>query len=116
MPLHNSKNLKGDFAVNREQFLRWIDQIFATREEEIDCERLKELLPAYVDFEVANEDRTLTEASLAVVADHLCQCADCAAEHAAILAVARMVSEGALPEPETSLQQFEESAEEEAVA
>jgi len=102
--------------VNREQFLRWIDKIYTTREEEIDCERLKELLPAYVDFEVADGNQTPTDAPLALVAVHLSQCPDCAEEHAALLAVARMVSEGTLPEPEAIVQEFEATTDEEVVA
>jgi len=95
--------------LNREQFFNWLEQIYATREMEIDCARLQALLPAYVDFEIAGGD--LGEAHLASVRAHLAQCSACHDEYQGLLAVARLEAQGRLPEAEESLAQFEEEIE-----
>ena len=95
--------------MNREQFLNWLEQIYATREAEIDCERLQALLPAYVDSEIASGD--LGGARLAPVHAHIAQCPDCRDEYQSLLAVARLEAQGRLPQAEESLAQFEEKTE-----
>jgi len=104
--------------VDRNQFLHWLEQIYSTRDQEIDCEKLREFLPAYVDFEVTKSSQTPTGDRLELVAVHLAQCPDCAEEHAALFTVARMLADGNLPYAEKSLALFEEepTPESEAVA
>jgi predicted anti-sigma-YlaC factor YlaD len=99
----------GRTTLNPEQFLNWLEQIYATREAEIDCERLQALLPTYVDVEVAGGD--LGEARLVPVRAHLAQCPACHDEYQGLLAVARLEAQGRLPEAEESLAQFEEEIE-----
>ena len=94
--------------MNRTQFLHWLEQIYSTREVEIDCETLQEILPIYVDFELANNGRTPLGDRLAPVAVHLAQCPDCAEEHVALLTVARMLVDGSLPLAQKSLALFQE--------
>ncbi len=104
--------------MDRNQFLHWLEQIYSTRDQEIDCEKLREFLPAYVDFEVTKSSQTPTGDRLELVAVHLAQCPDCAEEHAALFTVARMLADGNLPYAEKSLALFEEepTPESEAVA
>ncbi len=94
--------------MDRTQFLHWLEQIYSTRDKEIDCKTIQELLPIYVDFELANNSRTPLGDRLAPVAVHLAQCPDCAEEHAALFTIARMLADGNLPQAEKSLALFEE--------
>lgn len=94
--------------MNREQFLHWLEQIYQTREAEIDCERLQALLPAVVDFEIGGEN--LPAERLAQVRAHLAHCPDCADEYEGLRTVARLEAQGRLPQVEESLAQFEAEA------
>jgi predicted anti-sigma-YlaC factor YlaD len=91
--------------LNQEQFLHWLNQVYSTREAELDCTQLQELLPAYVDFEVTGGKPP--EGFLAEVRAHLAQCPDCAEEYQGLLAVARLEAQGRLPEIEASLSGFD---------
>jgi hypothetical protein len=91
--------------LNREQFLHWLNQVYSTHEAEMDCTRLQELLPAFVDFEVMGEPPP--EGFMAEVRAHLAQCPDCAEEYEGLLAVTRLEAEGRLPEIEDSLSGFD---------
>ena len=93
--------------MNREQFLNWLEQIYTTKDAEIDCDRLQALLPAHVDFEINGEN--LPDEQLAGVRTHLAQCPDCAEEYEALRTVALLEAEGGLPDPEESLARFEEA-------
>ncbi len=90
--------------MDRTHFLHWLNQIYATTEAEIDCDRLQALLPAYVDFEAAGDD---PGSRLPQVKAHLAQCPDCAEEYAGLRAVAELEAQGRLPSVEASLAQFE---------
>jgi predicted anti-sigma-YlaC factor YlaD len=94
--------------VDRNQFLHWLEQIYSTHDKEIDCEKLRDFLPAYVDFEVTKSSQTPVGDRLELVTAHLAQCPDCAEEHAALFTVARMLADGNLPLAEKSLALFEE--------
>ncbi len=93
--------------MDRNQFLHWLEQIYSTRDEETDCENFREVLPAYVDFEVTNSGQTPTGDRLELVTGHLTHCPDCAEEHAALFTVARMLADGNLLHAEKSLALFE---------
>ncbi len=60
--------------INLKTFRKWIRRIYATRDEELDCEGLFNVIPVYVDMEVAAKD---PEARFPEVKHHLNQCADC---------------------------------------
>ncbi|MBI3244608.1 MAG: hypothetical protein HYZ49_20200 [Chloroflexi bacterium] len=94
--------------MDRIQLLHWLDQIYSTHDTEIDCETLREILPVYVDAEITGNGRTPLGDRLVPVTVHLAQCPDCAEEHAALLTVARMLADGALPQAEKLLATFEE--------
>jgi hypothetical protein len=57
-----------------ETFRKWIRQIYATRDEELDCNELFELVPKYVDMEIAGER---TKPHFSEVEHHLSHCPRC---------------------------------------
>lgn len=91
--------------MNREQFLHWLNQVYSTREAEIGCDRLQEVLPTFVDLEVTGQPppKELAEE----VRSHLAHCPDCAEEYAGLLALAQLEAQGHLPEIEDSLSGFD---------
>ena len=93
----------GKAAMDHERFIGWLEQIYATAEAEIDCQRLQALLPTYVDLEIAGNhpaDR------LPEIKVHLAQCPDCAEEYQALRAVAGLDAQNRVPEVEESLARF----------
>jgi hypothetical protein len=92
--------------LDREQFFRWLDQIYATTEGEFDCERFQALLPAYVECEVGGQAPAERYPGASA---HLAQCPDCAEEYEGLRLVARLEAEGRLPQAEESLAAFEEA-------
>lgn len=91
--------------MDRQLFLHWLEKVYATQDEEIDCERLQAFLPAHVDFEINGEN--LPDKLLSQVRAHLAQCPDCREEYEALRAAALLEAGGGLPEAEESLSQFE---------
>ncbi|MBI3360931.1 MAG: zf-HC2 domain-containing protein [Chloroflexi bacterium] len=87
-----------------ELFIKLLRKIYATGESELDCERVRASLPAYVEFELAGNDPA---GRFPQVKAHLAQCPDCAEEHEGLRAVASLEAKGALPEAEESLKRFE---------
>jgi predicted anti-sigma-YlaC factor YlaD len=57
-----------------EAFRKWIRQIYATRDEELDCEACFDAIPKYVDMEIAGEK---TNPHFSEVEQHLNQCPHC---------------------------------------
>jgi len=55
-------------------FHDWIRRIYATRDDEMDCEQVAELMPAYVDALVTGGN---AGACFSAVEQHLLQCAMC---------------------------------------
>jgi hypothetical protein len=96
--------------LDRERILRWLEQVYATSEAEIDCARLQELLPAYVELAIADGDGAEWAERVAQVQAHLAQCPDCAEEYEGLRAVAALESQGRLPTADESLQKFESTA------
>lgn len=60
--------------MNLRAFHKWVRMVYATRDEELDCEQLFEALPQYVDVKVAGEDADLC---FPQVRHHLNQCSEC---------------------------------------
>jgi predicted anti-sigma-YlaC factor YlaD len=75
-------------------FHDWIRKIYATRHEEMDCEQVAELMPAYVDGLVARQE---SDGGFTAVEQHLAQCAHCLEVAAALREVAEQESEQVLP-------------------
>ncbi len=55
-------------------FRKWIRRIYATQEEEFDCDAFAETIPRYIDAEVAGEP---AELRFPGVKHHMTQCAEC---------------------------------------
>lgn len=90
--------------MDRKGFAQWLERIYATAETEIDCEQLRAILPAYVDFEIAggNPAGRFPQAKA-----HFAQCPDCAEEYIGLRKVAELEARGRLPQVEDSLAQFD---------
>jgi len=90
--------------VRRQDLIQSIKRIYATREQEIDCEQLQALLAAYVQTEMNGVNPA---ERFPAVQQHLAQCPDCFEEYLALLHVAGLYAQDVLPEAEALLQQFE---------
>ncbi len=91
--------------MDRRNLVQSVQRIYATNENEIDCERLQELLPIYVEMEISGAD---PDKQFPAVHSHLVQCSGCAEEYQGLRQVVKLNARGGLPEAETSLSQFEE--------
>jgi predicted anti-sigma-YlaC factor YlaD len=70
-----------------ESFREWIRQIYATRDDELDCDAVFELIPKYVDMEVAGGDPTT---HFPKVDHHLKQCSRCRDLYVGVLETAKL--------------------------
>jgi hypothetical protein len=77
--------------VNRSQLKRLLSLIARTEDEEISCTTCFELLPIYVDLEVAGED---SDAQGRLFRQHLEQCAVCREEYETLRELVRREPEG----------------------
>jgi predicted anti-sigma-YlaC factor YlaD len=76
-------------------FYDWIRRIYATHDDELDCDQLLELLPSYVDVEIAGE---VTPSHLCEVERHLRQCPYCYDIYLGLRDAARVESQQAVLE------------------
>ena len=90
--------------MNQKALVQSVERIYATAADELDCERLQALLPAYVDLEVGG---TAPAKRFPAVHHHLKQCSDCAEEYAGLKQVVKLEAHGDLPETEEMLKGFE---------
>ncbi len=81
--------------VYLESFRQWIRQVYATRDEELDCDEFYELVPRYVDMEVAGEDASRLFPN---VTHHLEQCAECHDMYLALRDVVQLDAHEFVPE------------------
>ena len=75
-------------------FHDWIRRIYATRDDEMDCDQVAEMMAGYVDTLAAGGD---TGACFSGVEQHLTQCPPCLEIAAALREVVRQESERLLP-------------------
>lgn len=80
-----------------------LDLIFATTENEMDCDELQSCLPAFVQVEMAGKDSAL---EFPAAAAHLMQCTDCAKEYRELVYILRLETQDRLPDIEQFLSQF----------
>ena len=90
--------------MDDKKFAHWISQIYETSETEIDCTRLQELLPAYVESKIASEESNTQHSPINA---HLLQCTDCTEDYEALYQVTKLETEGPLPQIEESLARFD---------
>lgn len=80
--------------MNQQQFRTWINQIYRTEDQEIDCDQLQAILPEFVDAEV---DAVSPELALSEIQQHLNQCPDCSDVMEGLYQAVSMHESGALP-------------------
>jgi hypothetical protein len=80
--------------MSRDQLERLLQLVLRTRDEELSCTECFELLPQYVDLEIAGAG---ADTRLALFRQHLDQCAVCREEHEVLLDLARLEAEGRSP-------------------
>jgi hypothetical protein len=73
--------------VNRRQLERLLSLVARTEDEEISCTTCLQLLPPYVDLEVAGED---ADARVPRLRQHLGQCGVCREEYETLRALVRL--------------------------
>ena len=61
--------------MRRDDFTNWIDNIFTTKDYELDCDQTQFHLPAYTEAELKQQ---LPPEAMATVDTHLQHCPDCA--------------------------------------
>ncbi len=95
----------------RKGFEQSIERVYRTGENELDCQALQDLLPRYIEVEIAGGDAA---GQFPGARAHLDQCPDCAEEYAGLRQVAKLEARGGLPEAEDLLAQFPEEPQPEA--
>ena len=61
--------------MNQKEFQSWVNWLYETEGEAIDCQELQAILPAYVDAEIAGQP--LDPMIIQKVKTYLSQCPDC---------------------------------------
>jgi hypothetical protein len=80
--------------VNLSQLERLLGLVARTKDEELSCSACFELLPQYVDLEIAGEAQ---ESRLRLFRQHLDQCPVCRDEYVTLSELARLEAEGRSP-------------------
>lgn len=80
--------------MNRSQLERLLRLVVRTEDEELSCTACFDLLPPYVDLEVAGE---APDARLPRLRPHLEQCAVCREDYETLRELARLEAEGRSP-------------------
>jgi predicted anti-sigma-YlaC factor YlaD len=83
--------------LRKEEFTKWIDKIYATKENELDCEQTQTSLPAYVDAEFSG---TPLPNQADAIESHLNQCPDCMESYQGLHHVLAVEAAHETPEPE----------------
>ncbi len=83
--------------MTRKEFRKSVQRIYSTMDNEIDCEAVANILPRYIDAEIAGREPAK---EFPQVHAHLSQCPDCQEEYRGTLQVARLASQDALPAAE----------------
>jgi predicted anti-sigma-YlaC factor YlaD len=78
--------------IDLQTFRKWIRQIYATRDQEMDCEGFFQAIPQYIDSEIAGEDAAL---KFPEIQRHLDQCPRCKDLYIAVRDAARLEEETA---------------------
>lgn len=89
--------------MERDEIEQLIYRILATRDEEIDCDQVFELIARYVDLEVSGED---VARLLPLVYQHLVQCNKCSELHETLYELAVLEAQDALPEVDDLLDEI----------
>lgn len=87
-----------------ESLPEFLERVYLSEGEEIGCDLLQALLPAYVDLELTGPDPSERAQQ---VHTHLIQCPDCWEEYEALRQVVALHAEGQLPEIDELLAQIQ---------
>lgn len=87
--------LLGKKALNQENFAKLIEKIYATEENELDCNQTQAYLPAYVEAEVNGRQHP---SHAHMLQTHLAQCPDCMEVYAGLQYVLEVEANGDLEE------------------
>ena len=80
--------------MEREQFEKWLKNIYDTQDEEISCTECFDLVSRFVELETSGQDAA---AELPQVVQHLGQCRACRDEYEMLRDLARFENEGGMP-------------------
>ncbi len=80
--------------MKREQFERWLKNIYETQVEEISCNECFDQISQFVDLEVSSQNALTT---MPLVKQHLDQCRACRDEYEALRDLRRLEEQGDLP-------------------
>ncbi len=80
--------------MNSIEFERMINRIYKTADEELVCDQVRELVPAYVDSLVAE---VIPVSQFSEIRLHLDQCSDCADLAESLYQVAKLDADNTLP-------------------
>ena len=72
--------------MNLRSFRNWIHKIYATKDQEPDCDLLSQTIPPYIDAELAGDD---PDQRFPALAHHLSQCPVCRDLYLALREAAR---------------------------
>src|SRR3954466_10047968 len=94
-----------------DRLLQLLSHIYETKPFEIDCSRLQDLLPLYVEREFDQALPPLPDDQLAAVRFHLQQCPDCREEYEGLRALMDLAPDGELPQLDDLMTRFEDEKE-----
>jgi predicted anti-sigma-YlaC factor YlaD len=81
--------------LNQKNFANWVEKIYATEENELDCNQTQTYLPAYVEAEVNGRPQPSHSHMLQA---HLAQCPDCRETYVGLQHVLEAEATGELEE------------------
>ena len=85
----------GKTTLNQENFTKLIEKIYATEENELDCNQTQAYLPAYIEAEVNGRPRP---SHAHMLQTHLAQCPDCMETYVGLRHVLESEASGELEE------------------
>jgi predicted anti-sigma-YlaC factor YlaD len=89
--------------MNLDQFKQWLQRVYKTQDEEIDCQALYEGIAQFVDRQVSGEDAARI---LPLVRQHLDRCPECYDLYDALRAIAELEATGRLDEIPSSIEEL----------
>jgi hypothetical protein len=80
--------------VSKNRFERWLQNIYATQDEEISCSECFDLVSHFVEVELAGEDAA---AKMPQLKQHLDQCSACLQEYEVLRDLQALENKGEMP-------------------
>jgi predicted anti-sigma-YlaC factor YlaD len=86
-----------------DQLRWWLQRVYKTQDEEIDCAQLYDTIAQFVDMQVSGQDAAQI---LPLVQQHLDQCPDCHDLYESLRTMAELEAEGRLDEIPSSVEEL----------